>query len=172
MTRRARLRWLVALALGPACGTQAPAQLGSHSPAVLTESQAQLVIEQRVLATGYVVERAREATLDGVGSVRIDFVFGQPARGIEWVTAADRVEANGWPPPSEGGPAHVVTGVLDDGAPLQVLSLDERDYVYESNPRWVQRGAPGIDGVEDEVAESVRAFLDYVASEDPPLEAL
>lgn len=154
-----------------ACRTAGPTGLGPHALTPLTDTQAYLVIEQRLLAASAVIAKDQGANLHGVGPTRVDFVFGTPAHGIVWLSAADRAAGGHWPALEEQAPLRVLTGSLDNGAPLQALLLESEQYLYESNPRWVQRGAPGIDSVEDRLARDVGEFLEYVAAEDAPLSA-
>jgi hypothetical protein len=99
----------------------------------------------------------------------VDYVFGSPRFGIEWLSGQDRAEHTEarWPAHDPQGPLAAKEGSIGPAA-LHVLVLDERAYLYESNSHWVQRGAPGIDTVEERLRHDVDEFLNYVAAQDIP----
>lgn len=155
------------------CRPSAGPSLGPQRSVALTPTQAELVIEQTLSAAGIAVLRQQPAELDDLGPRPVDFVFGDAAHGVEWLTPEDRSQdpEGLWPPPETGAPLRVIAGALPDGSTLHVLVLDQRSYLFEGNPRWVQRGAPGIDNAEDRLRTDLQDFLDYVRSQDRPLTA-
>jgi len=162
--------WCIA-ALCFACRQNNAVDLGPRVPSTLTQTQAHLVIEQALNGAGDIVHRDQAAELQGIGQHTVDFVMWRASCGVEWLTRADR-EADpkaAWPRAEPGTPLQVVEGKTEDGRALQVLVLDEQAYLYESNPRWVQRGAPSIDNAEERLRADVQDFLGYVQGRDPPL---
>lgn len=136
----------------------------------LTETQAHLVIEQAMSGANVLSTQSQPAELSEVGPYTVDYVFSSSRFGVEWLSQQDRADHPdaSWPAHDPDGPLAAKEGSLGQQT-LHVLVLDERAYLYEANSHWVQRGASGIDSVEERLRGDVEEFLRYVAAQDIPL---
>jgi hypothetical protein len=155
----------IVLAVGCASGPSV-VDVGPPEPRVLSEAQALLVIESTLDEAS--VAHGREIPLDLGEGPRLlaDLHLGRPTFAIEWVSSDDRrVHGSALPQGVENGPLRIVTARDGDGNPVQALVLDQNAYVFEGNPRRVQRGAPGMVEAEERLRRDVIDYTQYVRSQ-------
>jgi hypothetical protein len=84
---------------------------------------------------------------------------------VEYLTAEDRRRIGEIPPPAEGSRLHVLNGraVSADNVPsrVYVLFIDDRKFVYHSNPNSEVRADVTIQEVDSRLRRDIDDFLSW-----------
>lgn len=128
----------------------------------LEETRAIEVILEAFQQVGVQPEFHRRIHLQGDRVMEIDVATAGHHHGVEYLQAQDRADFGSVLPQRRNPDALLTcTGVGED-AHVDVLLLDDRDFLYEPNPDNAGPGHPTIVEVEDRLRRAVVDYLTYL----------
>src|SRR5439155_8447430 len=95
--------------------------------------------------------------------IEVDLATAGHDHGVEFVTAQDRTDfGDGLPPRRSADALVTVQGTGSNHAQVDVLVLDEREYLFEPDPERAGPGRPTNIEVEDRLRRDVVDYLAYL----------
>jgi hypothetical protein len=108
----------------------------------------------------------RRIHIAGNKEMEIDVATTGHNHGVEYVSAQDRVDFGDVLPHRRSADALVTLPGAGDDASVDVLILDERDFLYEPNSENAGPGHPLAVEVEDRLRQTVVDYLAYLRQHD------
>lgn len=145
------------------CGSPPPpaASLPS-SQRVLTETEANIIILETIMGSGFDTEREWSVDIASKQPLDVQLRLRDTAYGIAWIgpqELADHEDA--LPEPHTSNRLVILPGHGDD-AEARILVLDHRNYRFEEDSDRVRGGAVGRGEAEGRLRRDVRDFLAHV----------
>jgi len=163
MIRHSTSRWLTvtALALAPiACsgGQQRPAP--PLQP--LSETRALEVIREAFEHVHVEGELHKQLHLRSNRVMDIDLATVGHPHGVEYLQAQDRADFGDVLPQRRNPDALLTCVGIGDDASIDVLLLDDHDFMYQTDPAFYASGQPTLVEVEDRLRRQVIDYLSYL----------
>lgn len=134
----------------------------THALQPLPESRALEVIVEAYRQVGVEPEFHRRIQLQGGREMEIDVATQGHDHGVEFVQAQDRADFGAsLPQRRTEGSLLTLTGVGPDAA-VDVLLLDDREFMYEPEVEHAGAGRPTMLEVEDRLRRAVVDYLTYL----------
>jgi hypothetical protein len=123
------------------------------------------IIEEMLAERGYSWDKEAPVQVAGSGEFACDFRIKNEKIAIEYLTAEDRARIGEIPPPAKGSRLHVINGrvVSPDGVPSRVFVffIDDRKFVYHSNPNSEVRADVTYPEVDTRLRRDIADFLSW-----------
>jgi hypothetical protein len=124
------------------------------------------IIEEMLAERGYSWDKDVPVQVTGTAEFSCDFRVKGEKIAIEYLSAEDRARIGEIPPPAEGSRLHVINGravSADSAVPsrLFVLFIDDRKFVYHSNPNSEVRADVTIQDVDARLRRDIADFLSW-----------
>jgi hypothetical protein len=147
------------LALG-ACGAPQRPEAPALTP--LPETRALEVIREGFDEAHVAAELHRRIHLRNNREMEIDFATQGHNHGVEFIQAQDRVDfGDALPQRRVEGSLLTCVGVGED-ANVDVLLLDDHEFMYQPDPSFTGPGQPTLVEVEDRLRRAVVDYLTYL----------
>jgi hypothetical protein len=151
---------VLAVVVGAGCGGAQQAAAAPMRP--LEESRAIEVVLEGFQQASVPTQLHRRIQLPHDKQMEIDVATDGHDHGVEYVSAQDRVDFGDVLPQRRSPDALVTLTGAGDDARVDVLVLDEREYLYEPDPERAGPGHPSQVEVEDRLRQSVIDYLTYL----------
>ncbi len=132
----------------------------------LEKGKAVAIIEEMLAERGYTWDKEVPVQVAGGVEFNADFKVRDQAIAIEYLTEQDRVRMGEIPPAAEGSRLHVLVGRTVSGttgipSKVYVFFIDDRKFVYHSNPTSEVRADVTFLEVDSRLRRDMSDFLSW-----------
>lgn len=162
LTRIGTFLFLILFASGCGGRQDPPVQIETRP---LEAGKAISIIEEILAERGYAWDTKVPVQVAGASEFNADFRIKDHSIAVEYLTAEDRSRIGQIPPAAKGSRLHVINGrtLSSNGVPskVYVLFIDDRKFVYHSNPTSEIRADVTFMEVDARLRRDMADFLSW-----------